>query len=183
MGFVSRAGAAALAEPADVVTENPVVDGAITSGLRGEISIFGSRAFDCSIVCEADADDEIDTPSSADSGIALEATAAKLVCGAGFGACGPGGAIAATGREALVLGTADTGFAGAGAGGTTFAAVVVAAAAGFAASFFRRSPRATRSVPFACSTLMGFVRTRFAPIRKALATPACPSTTATASAD
>ncbi len=44
----------------------------------------------------------------------------------------------------------------------------------------RNNPRATRRVPFACSTLMGLVRTRFAPIRKAFATPACPSTTATA---
>src|SRR5882762_1365063 len=47
----------------------------------------------------------------------------------------------------------------------------------------RNKPRATRSVPFACSTLMGLVRTRFAPIRKAFATPACPSTTATANDD
>ena len=54
--------------------------------------------------------------------------------------------------------------------------------AGLAASALRRSPRATRNVPFDCSTLMGLVRTRFAPKRKALATPACPSTTATDSA-
>jgi len=33
---------------------------------------------------------------------------------------------------------------------------------------------------FACSTLMGLVRTRLAPIRNAFATPTCPSTTATA---
>ena len=45
----------------------------------------------------------------------------------------------------------------------------------------RNNPRATRSVPLACSTLIGLVNTRLAPIRKALATPACPSTTATAS--
>src|SRR5208282_1465994 len=31
--------------------------------------------------------------------------------------------------------------------------------------FFRRSPRATRSVPLACSTLIGFVSTRLAPMR------------------
>ena len=48
---------------------------------------------------------------------------------------------------------------------------------------FAQRPRATRSVPFACSTLIGLVRTRFAPMRNAFATPACPSTTATANAD
>ena len=57
------------------------------------------------------------------------------------------------------------------------------ALAGFAASVFRSRPRATRNVPLDCSTLMGLVRTRLAPIRNALATPACPSTTATASDD
>src|SRR6266496_1742109 len=50
------------------------------------------------------------------------------------------------------------------------------------ASFFRNSPLATRRVPFACSTLIGLVSTRLAPMRKAAATPACPSTTATISA-
>src|ERR1017187_9059130 len=57
----------------------------------------------------------------------------------------------------------------------------VAAAPGLAGSLLRRSPRATRSVPLACSMLMGLVRTRLAPRRTALAPPACPSTTATAS--
>ena len=57
------------------------------------------------------------------------------------------------------------------------------ALAGFAASVFRSRPRATRNVPLDCSTLMGLVRTRLAPIRNAFATPACPSTTATASDD
>ena len=54
-----------------------------------------------------------------------------------------------------------------------------AVAAGLAASALRNSPRATRSVPFDCSTLIGLVSTRLAPMRNALATPACPSTTAT----
>ena len=64
-----------------------------------------------------------------------------------------------------------------------FGVGAVVVAAGLAPSFLRNNPRATRNVPFACSTLIGLVRTRFAPIRKAFATPACPSTTATASAD
>src|SRR5215472_5071520 len=46
-------------------------------------------------------------------------------------------------------------------------------------SFFRNSPRATRSVLFDCSILIGLVKTRLAPMRNALATPVCPSTTAT----
>src|ERR1700674_1656259 len=41
-----------------------------------------------------------------------------------------------------------------------------------AGSLLRSSPRATRSVPLACSMLMGLVRTRLAPMRNALATPA-----------
>ena len=56
-----------------------------------------------------------------------------------------------------------------------------AAAGADLASFLRNKPRATRKVPLDCSMLIGLVRTRFAPIRKALATPACPSTTATES--
>jgi len=45
---------------------------------------------------------------------------------------------------------------------------------------FRSNPRATRKVPLDCSMLMGLVNTRLAPMRKALATPAWPYTTATA---
>src|SRR5271166_393873 len=51
----------------------------------------------------------------------------------------------------------------------------------FCPSVLRSRPRATRNVPLDCSTLIGLVSTRFAPIRNALATPLCPSTTATAS--
>src|SRR5215470_19654156 len=73
---------------------------------------------------------------------------------------------------------------GAGGLGVEGCAVGVAAVPAFGGSVPLRSrPRATRSVPFACSTLMGFVSTRLAPIRNAFATPACPSTTATASED
>jgi len=50
--------------------------------------------------------------------------------------------------------------------------------ADFGESDFRSKPRATRIVPFDCSTLIGLVRTRLAPIRNAFATPAWPSTTA-----
>ena len=90
--------------------------------------------------------------------------------------------MGAAGRAATTFGTAtcSTGFGATGAG---FTAVFAAGVAGFAASPLRNNPRATRNVPFACSTLMGLVRTRFAPMRKALATPACPSTTATARED
>ncbi len=54
-------------------------------------------------------------------------------------------------------------------------------AAALASLFLRSSPRATRNVLFDCSTLTGLLNTRLAPIRNALATPACPSTTATES--
>src|SRR5258705_7693282 len=88
----------------------------------------------------------------------------------------PAGALCegvAAGREAgaAAFVMAATGGLAGGAGSTVFAGSVP----------LRKRPRATRSVPFACSTLMGFVSTRLAPIRNALATPACPSTTATAS--
>lgn len=89
-----------------------------------------------------------------------------------------GGVTAAAG---VIRGAAATGADGRGGdicgGACTDGAA--SAAAGFAASALRSSPRATRNVPFDCSTLIGLVRTRFAPRRKAFATPACPSTTAT----
>jgi hypothetical protein len=92
--------------------------------------------------------------------------------------------VCTTGRAVLV-GTAGcaTGFAGSETGAAGFTAAFVPPVAGLAASFLRNNPRATRRVPLACSTLIGLVRTRFAPMRNAFATPACPSTTATASDD
>src|SRR5580700_2894518 len=84
---------------------------------------------------------------------------------AGFGV----GICVATGFFAAMPVTLDCGEGAAGA------------LAGFAASVFRSRPRATRSVPLDCSTLMGLVRTRLAPMRNAAATPVWPSTTATAS--
>lgn len=57
-----------------------------------------------------------------------------------------------------------TGFSA--AGGAVFADVAAAEPLALAASAFLRSrPLATRSVPFACSTLIGLVSTRLAPMR------------------
>src|SRR5208282_2003868 len=88
------------------------------------------------------------------------------------------GAAAGTGMSTEVagvaagaaLGLAAMGCAGTGIGFAAGAAgrcvggvgVVATGAAGFAASPFLSSPRATRRVPLACSTLMGLVRTRLA---------------------
>ena len=47
----------------------------------------------------------------------------------------------------------------------------MAGAAAFDGSVLRSKPRATRRVPFACSTLIGLVNTKLAPRRNALATP------------
>ena len=104
------------------------------------------------------------------------------------GMLGRAEAAGVNGRAAGVLGTFPRGGA-AGACFGTFETCPVGATEAVGADAFvpslplRSKPRATRSVPFACSTLMGLVRTRFAPIRNAFATPACPSTTATASDD
>jgi len=149
---------------------------------------------------------ETDSADSPDSVRALADDATKAGCGLCFSGEKPaaapvlGAAVVAAilvgiifagagapgvGRETLVFGVTSTGFAGAGAGpavaGLTVAVGVLMGA--LLDSFLRSSPRATRSVPLACSTLIGLVRTRFAPMRKAFATPAWPSTTATARAD
>src|SRR5271166_3377738 len=82
---------------------------------------------------------------------------------------GLAGAIGAEGATGFATDAGlGAGFAGAGAG----VCAVGAEAAGFAGSLLRSRPRATRNVPLACSILMGLVRTRLAPIRKAFATPA-----------
>jgi hypothetical protein len=96
-----------------------------------------------------------------DEGLAVDAAG----FGAGFGA-------AAAGVAAGVDGAADA-CAGVGTGAVGTAKLPVAVALpGLPGSLLRSSPRATRKVPFACSMLMGLVRTRFAPMRNALATPA-----------
>src|SRR5579871_1548117 len=63
--------------------------------------------------------------------------------------------------------------------GAALGSLIAGKLAVFEPSVLRNKPRATRSVPFDCSTLIGLVRTRFAPMRNALATPLWPSTTAT----
>lgn len=93
----------------------------------------------------------------------------RAVEAAGFGA---GLGAAAAGVTAGVDGAADA-CVGVGTGAVGTAKLPVAVALpGLPGSLLRSSPRATRKVPFACSMLMGLVRTRFAPMRNALATPA-----------
>jgi len=181
--LTSRAGAAALAAPAEATTDSPALDAAEVSFLRDVTSSLGSGV-DSTIFGAATS-----LAGSSDSGLALNADADAAKLGGATGFCGGtlgGTSGLAAEAEAVVetLGT-STGFPGArnGAGVAGFAVAGVEVALGFADSFLRNSPRATRNVPFACSTLMGLVRTRFAPIRNAFATPACPSTTATARAD
>ncbi len=116
----------------------------------------------------------------------IEATfvteATILGCDAGFcvGTLAVAIGAAAGAEAALEIEGCGASFGGTAAAGLTGELTL---AAGFAPSLLRNNPRATRNVPFACSTLLGLVRTRLAPIRNAFATPACPSTTATASAD
>jgi len=191
LGFASRARTGALAAP--VEAENPTLDGAGTSGwldagsgsadALGRIFVEAIGAADLGIDGGAVGLGSafMDSVDSADSVIALEADAPKFVCGACFGVAIFAVATGAAVRGVAPLGTTSTGLAGAGALAAGFCCAAVAAGADFAVSFLRSSPRATRNVPFACSTLIGLVRTKFAPIRKAFATPACPSTTATAS--
>src|SRR5512133_2262232 len=93
-------------------------------------------------------------------------TGFATLTGAGSGAKGDGVAVVATGGADFGSGLIF------GAMGRFAAGATGAAGAALAGSPFLTSPRATRKVPFDCSMLMGLVRTRFAPIRNALATPA-----------
>jgi len=116
LGFAFRAGAAALAEPADVATENPELDGAVASVLLNVISGAASAAacgaifaetvcvFDVVIngesICFGTAFAE--SVDSEVSVIPLEAEATKFVCGVLFGAgtlVVARGAIGAGGRD------------------------------------------------------------------------------------
>ena len=180
-GVASRAGAGALAEPGDVAPEKPARDGAATSGLANGISRvcsapMGAGTIVGEAVCVFDGVNKGagtcfraafgDALNSATSAISLEAEATKAFSDAGLGAgmlVAAGRATGAGGRD----GTTCSGFAG----GAEAAGFAVSGVTGLAPSFLRRSPRATRNVPFACSTLIGLVRTRFAPIRNAFATP------------
>jgi hypothetical protein len=177
----SRAGAAALAAPEEDATEGPVFIAGISASLRVISGLASGTPIGTTFGVVAGLEAAFaDSFASPDSMTPLEAEAEKLDCGGVL--CAGNGVTGTTGREEATLGT-SVGLAGVGAVVGGLGVAVAAAPAGLALSFFRNSPRATRSVPFACSTLMGLVRTRFAPIRKAFATPACPSTTATAKAD
>ena len=201
-GFVSRAGAGALAAPDPIPAE--LADDRASGRLA---AIFVSGAANCGETIEGETIEGettgAETKSSLTSRISASLSAVSfgidattLGC-AGFGvgilavAALTKGLTGTAGRGAtLVFGAGvigacviDGGETGFGGADTDFAAAADAGVAGFPASFLRKSPRATRSVPFACSTLIGLVRTRFAPIRNAFATPACPSTTATARDD
>ena len=157
----------------------------------GSSEIFESRAG------AAAAADPLADPGAAASGAGALAGAAVPAMGAGgFSVGAKVGVRCAGGRAAAMpvaglAGAAETdskaipGMEDAVASGTGAGfcgAIVAPAAADFASSFFFNRPRATRRVPLACSIFTGLVKTRFAPSRNALATPACPSTTATASA-
>src|ERR1700688_509616 len=176
----SRAGAGALAE----LIPNPVrlevvatLDSILAEGISGK----GSRAANAAALSEMISSGTLSSCSRLvltrsmelavpPADVSIEALGAA----AAIGGCETAGGVSSTCEIAASCGGADT-----VAGGLE----VEVADAGFVPSLLRNSPRATLKVPFACSTLMGLVRTKFAPIRKAFATPACPSTTATASAD
>src|ERR1700688_834603 len=177
----ARAGAGALAE----LIPNPVrleVVATLDSTLAEGISGKGSRAANAAALSEMISSGTLSScsrlvltrsmelPVAPPADVSIEA----LGPAAESGGCETAGGVNSTCEIAASCGGADT-----VAGGLE----MEVAGAGFVPSLLRNSPRATRKVPFACSTLMGLVRTKFAPIRKAFATPACPSTTATASAD
>jgi len=129
-------------------------------------------------------------PKRSSSGTAGAELAATVGVGHAGGAAGFGGATGAGRGVAAVtgfggsvdgvagLGAAATGFGAAGFGAAGIGAAAAGAAGagagapGFAGSLLRNNPRATRNVPLVCSMFMGLVRTRFAPMRNALATPA-----------
>ena len=98
-------------------------------------------------------------------------------------ASGAGGAAEIFGAVKIGAGLRNVRFGGAITGEFTGGRTGVSEAGFVPTSPLRNKPRATRRVPLDCSTLIGLVRTRLAPIRKALATPAWPSTTATESED
>src|ERR1700734_1924232 len=156
----SRAGAAALAAPAEDTGDAPFMDSGLSFLADGTFGFASEAAIEAILgdfVCWGTAPtDSFDSP---DGAITLEALAAKLGSGVAFCAlvAGTGLTIDAA-RGTAGLGT-RVGFADAGA---EFAGLGVAIVAdGLAPSFLRNRPRATRSVPLACSTLMGLVRTRF----------------------
>jgi hypothetical protein len=180
---ILRAGAGALAAPL-VASGEP----AGKAGLGGAIAAGAGNCSGCGIdgvwiegaVAGFAAGSSMSSSrTSASFSAGAELTAATA--GHADGALGADGGIS-TGRGAItgegVTGaagfTTEIGLSGAGFGGTGVVATggTDAAAGVLPGSLLRSRPRATRSVPLACSILMGLVRTRFAPMRNALATPA-----------
>lgn len=149
----SRAGAGALAAP--LLSDGPdALNAGFSVAAVGEAEPFAGAAGAAA-------------PSSPLISIAFLACAAAFAAGLTVGgAIGRGGSADGFAAVDTVV------FAGDGVGAGAEAAGATPAAAGFPVSPLRSNPRATRSVPFACSTLIGLVSTRFAPMRNALATPA-----------
>ena len=182
----SRAGAAALAAPPPNDAEgDPDAAGADTVGARGAAGLGKGLASTetAGIECAGAARGAVGRICGVGGAIAATFLAAGgAIVGTGDDVGTGASALtevagfatgAALGLAAMVGVGVGAGFAGGAAGRCVGGVGVVATgAAGFAASPFLSSPRATRRVPLACSTLMGLVRTRLAPIRKAFATPA-----------
>src|SRR5579863_5103577 len=108
----------------------------------------------------------------------MEAVMFAVAAAAGHDGIGFISWISGAGAENTGAGTGASFFASAFGSIAGFAAPGLAVgadatvAAPFAGSPLRSNPRATRNVPLDCSILMGLVRTRLAPMRNALATPA-----------
>lgn len=169
--LVSRAGAGALAAAlvevgrAGAAAEAAMIFEEIDCGDLGDCA--GALAVIVAIVCgkgfASSVADEAETICSgaavaAASGLSVTTGVAADITGAG--AFKTGGGICSS-AASFAPGVADEVPTGVEAGAPVFAP-----------SFLRSNPRATRRVPFACSTLMGLVKTRFAPMRNAFATPA-----------
>lgn len=108
----------------------------------------------------------------------LPASSGAFAIGAGAGCVFDGAAPGIDGFAMRVLGEAERGAAveaaGSGSGDEVALSVLgpdVPTTGLTVSPPLRSKPRATRRVLFACSTLMGLVKTKLAPIRNAFATP------------
>src|SRR5580704_9356915 len=166
-----------------LVTGDSTSDLPVASAARRRAVAIGSAAgleIGCQgysrVVAEAGAGSGIDSSraASVESGLGPRSASTSnreaLTDGIGDGGACTGkdaglcsGIWGAEGRLASIVVTGRAGGCAAGV-----------ALAGFAVSVFRSRPRATRNVPLDCSTLMGLVRNRLAPIRNALATQLVP---------
>ena len=197
---VSRAGAGALAVPLPKLPTGP--SGAPTkTGRTAETGVgatggFGAGGADGVILLTAGgvmsalaaAAAEMRAASSislcgAKPELAAAWASATLITGLGAGGGAGRATIVDAGTTVAASFAGRRGLVGAGCAGAVAAAggvaaasaasvTVVACAPGFPGSPLRKSPRATRKVPLDCSTLIGLVRTRLAPMRNAFATPA-----------